>query len=97
MAVLEWLGIPRVRVLGLSLFNFLGTFALAIALAYWTPLGHVRSPTALCCASLPLAVGTHALLGEPTPLVLLVRRHWQWRLVMALLACIAYIDPMKGT
>ena len=83
--LLERLGIPRVRFLGLSVFNFVGTFFLTYALTAWTRLGYEFTWFSLSCLSIPAAVAVHALLQESTPLVQLARRSLLVRLLLVLL------------
>jgi len=93
MGLLELLGIPRVRVAQLSVWNFVGTFAITYGLVRWTWLGAYWTWFQLSCLAIPVAVATHSVVGEPTPLVLWVRRSWRWRLLMMILLVIGLSGP----
>lgn len=82
MALLEALHIPRVRCMGLSVFNFVGTFVIAWLVVVAAQLGTWITALWLFAAFVPVAVVVHAWIGEPTPLVRLARTHWQCRLIL---------------
>lgn len=84
MALLEFLGIPRLRVWSLSIFNFLGTFLLAALLVLFGPacLQQHFTPFTLGCLAIPLAVSAHSVYGEETPLVKLCRQSWRCKLAL---------------
>lgn len=91
MALLEALHIPRVRCMGLSVFNFVGTFLVAWLVVVVAQLGTWTTALWLFGSFVPIAVMVHAWIGEATPLVKLARAHWQCRLILSIMltACCA--------
>lgn len=86
--ILEYFGIPRIRIYGLSIFNFVGTFFLTFLLTRIDFIARYFTWLELSLLSIPLAVLAHHFLGEPTPLVLKVRSSQTLQCFMVLLACI---------
>jgi hypothetical protein len=89
LLLLEYLGIPRLRVHGLSIFNFLGTFIVAYFLAYLDFINKYFNCFELFCLLIGLAVATHSILGEPTPLVKLVNNNTSWFILVLSMTFVA--------
>ncbi len=87
--LLKPLGIPRIRIWGLSVFNFLGTFLVCALLLWLIPwLNDYFNLFELCCLSIPIAVSGHYWFNDVTPLVKLVINETSWYLLMILLTCV---------
>ena len=84
--LLKLLGIPRWRVFGLSIFNFIGTFLLAALFVEYLPWFQSFTWYNLGFLFIPLAVVTHTAIGDHTPLVRLVKAKTCWRYLMLSLA-----------
>jgi hypothetical protein len=87
--LLEYLGIPRLRFKGLSIFNFIGTFIITYLLTYFDKISYYFNWFELSCLFVSLAVITHSLIGESTPLVKLVENNNSWFILILSLTFIA--------
>jgi hypothetical protein len=86
MPLLEYLGIPRIRVRGISIFNVFGTIAVAYLITkYCTFLEPYVDFFQMSCLLIVLAIVTHYSLGDYTPLVKLVMHDKLWRVYPFLL------------
>ena len=89
MLLLEYLGIPRLRFKGLSMFNFVGTFIVTYLLTYFDMINKYFTWFELSCLFIALAVATHSVIGEPTPLVKLVHNSPLWFILILSMAFLA--------
>lgn len=87
ISILEPLGIPRIRLAGISVFNVLGTmlfaYPLTLGLRCFDSLNQIiYFQTACMC--LVIAPVVHYLIGDQTPLVKLIieKRAWQFLIVL---------------
>ncbi len=87
MPLLEFLGIPRIRVKGISILNVFGTMTVSYLMTRY--IGFLEPWVdffQLTCLLLVLAVITHYSLGDYTPLVRLCINDKMWRGYVILLA-----------
>jgi hypothetical protein len=71
--LLALLGIPRVRIGGLSVLNFVGTFLVVWVFQKIPGVANYFSLLELYALSIPMAAFVHYVRGENTPLVRLAR------------------------
>lgn len=88
LMILEPLGIPRLRICGISIFNVVGT----ILFAYPLTLGlncidlfeHIKYFQTICLL-LTIAPLVHYLIGDHTPLVKLIIEKSEWKVIVILM------------
>jgi hypothetical protein len=87
MALLELLGIPRVRVKGISIINVFGTIFVAYCMTEY--INFIKAMSIDCfqmsCLLLVLAVIVHYMIGDHTPLVKLAMHDKKWLMFVILL------------
>lgn len=91
MGLLERLGIPRWRLGGLSVFNFVGTFLITFLLTRYLYPFTLFTWFELSCASIPFGLCVHVAIGDTTPLTRRVRGDPPWLSLMVLLAGIGVL------
>lgn len=88
LLILEALGIPRIRIGGISIFNVLGTilfaYPLTLCLRYLYFFEQIKYFQVVClflvCAPL-----VHYLMGDHTPLVKLIMEKKMWQILIVLM------------
>lgn len=88
MAILEFFGIPRIRIAGLSLFNFVGTFIVTFILTTYFDFFKAKFTwMELSCLAIPCGVLTHMVTDSYTPLIGYAKSDHLWfSLIMTLAA-----------
>ncbi len=84
--ILEKLGIPRLRIKGISIFNLIGTWIVAYLMTNYIEFFKNR----ICCFQLYclliiLAAFTHNLIGDYTPLVQNIKANWSWKVYVIII------------
>jgi hypothetical protein len=90
--LLEKLGIPRLRVKGISIFNVLGTIFVAWLMTSYIEFFNNRIDCfQMSCLMICLAAMVHFLLGDYTPLVKLVMTENIWKVFLIVLALTGFV------
>lgn len=89
--LLEKLGIPRLRINGISIFNVFGTMTVAYALTCIDFVSDIIDFFQMSCLLISLAVVVHYILGDYTPLVKLVMTEKIWRCYFLTLVMTGFI------
>jgi len=83
---LEFLGIPRLRVKGISVFNVLGTIAVAyLMVTYINGLKNIFDFFQMSCLLIVLGIVIHYIMNDYTPLVKLVLNYNIWKIYLMIL------------
>ncbi len=89
--LLELFGIPRYRIFGLSIFNFIGTYLIAYFLTFIKIIGFYFTSYELNFLLIILGIAIHAFFGEPTKLTLVIKKDKSWLLFLSSLGLISFL------
>jgi len=94
--LLEKLGIPRLRVKGISIFNVLGSIAVAYLITHYIEFFNDKIDCfQMSCLMIVLAAVVHFLLGDYTPLVKLVMTENIWKVFLIVLTLTGFVGHIS--